>query len=67
MEAELESAHVRSARSSDAPAIARCHVASWRVVYRGHFPQSVLDSLSEEKRELMWRGFLSEPDLWWYM
>jgi GNAT superfamily N-acetyltransferase len=62
MEAQYAPARVRSASALDAAAIARCHVASWRVGYRGHFPQSVLDSLSEEKRALMWGGFLREPD-----
>jgi ribosomal protein S18 acetylase RimI-like enzyme len=51
-------AHVRPARPSDAPAIARVHVATWRAAYRGIVPQTFLDAMDEAKRADRWSGIL---------
>jgi ribosomal protein S18 acetylase RimI-like enzyme len=40
---------------ADARAIAEVHVRSWRAGYRGLMPDEVLDGLSVEDREEMWR------------
>ena len=53
---------IRPARVEDAPGIARVHVDSWRTSYRGLVPDVVLDTLSYEKRETMWRTGLSNPE-----
>lgn len=49
---------VREAACADVAAIARVHVDSWRTSYRGIVPDTVLDGLSYERREPMWRGLL---------
>jgi len=51
---------VRHAIPQDASAIARVHVRSWQVAYRGLLDDAVLDRLSVEEREVMWRALLSE-------
>jgi GNAT superfamily N-acetyltransferase len=51
---------VRAAKQEDAWAIARVHVCSWQVAYRGLVPDGVLDGLSIEHRERIWRKLLSE-------
>jgi|SRR5262245_32287807 len=51
---------VRDATVDDAHAIAEVHVASWRWAYRGQVPEAILDALSVEDREAMWRRSLSE-------
>lgn len=50
--------HVRRAVSSDARAIAKIHVSSWQVIYRGHIPDNVLDNLSIDEREKLWNTLL---------
>jgi len=45
---------VRRAEVGDAAAIARVHVGSWRVAYRGLIPQDYLDRLDPEERREMW-------------
>lgn len=45
---------IRPARLADAAGIARVHVASWRMAYRGVIADATLDSLSESKRAAMW-------------
>ena len=50
---------IRAAYPSDAAAIARVHVDSWRTTYRGIVPQDFLAALSYERRGHMWRGILS--------
>jgi L-amino acid N-acyltransferase YncA len=52
---------VRSARPSDAAAIARVLVDSWRSTYAGIVAQSYIDSLSVESQTTRWRQRLSEP------
>lgn len=50
--------YIRHARISDARAIANVHVASWQVIYRGHIPDDVLDDLSIDEREKLWKTAL---------
>ena len=54
--------NVRLARVDDAPAIAEVHVASWRTTYKGIFSDTLLDSLSVDKREQSWREMLALPE-----
>lgn len=51
-------AHIRHAIVSDARAIAKIHVSSWQVIYRGHIPDNVLDDLSIDEREKLWKSLL---------
>jgi RimJ/RimL family protein N-acetyltransferase len=53
---------VRQAAADDAGAIAAVHVEGWRWAYRGLVPDAVLDGLSADAREAMWRATLSAPD-----
>ncbi len=46
---------MRRAEAGDARAIARVHVNTWRQTYRGIVPDAVLDALSVDEREAMWR------------
>jgi ribosomal protein S18 acetylase RimI-like enzyme len=46
---------IRKATASDAPAIARVHVDTWRTTYRGIVPDEALANLSYERREQVWR------------
>ena len=48
------------ATADDLPAIARLHIASWRVAYKDLLPADLLASLSVDKREQMWRQVLAE-------
>ena len=54
--------NVRLARVDDVPAIAQVHVASWRTTYTGIFSDTLLDSLSVDKREQSWRERLASPE-----
>jgi ribosomal protein S18 acetylase RimI-like enzyme len=56
---------IRPATPEDAPAITEVHVASWRHAYRGLIPDHVLDDLSVEEREAVWREGLAgeEPGM----
>lgn len=54
---------IRKATQVDAPALAEIHVSAWRTAYSGHMPNSVLDSLSIEKRIVDWQQWLSQPGL----
>lgn len=51
----MTAAVIRPARPEDARGIAEVHVASWRAAYAGLIPQQVLDDLSVDRREQMWR------------
>jgi ribosomal protein S18 acetylase RimI-like enzyme len=51
---------IRAATASDAEAIARVHVQSWRETYRGLLPDAMLDALSVDQRAAMWRQFLAD-------
>jgi ribosomal protein S18 acetylase RimI-like enzyme len=56
----------RRATPADTTAIARVHVASWQVAYRGYFPDDVLDNLSVVDREAMWEPRLAgnQHNIW---
>lgn len=45
----------RIAAPGDAAAIAKIHVLSWQMAYRGLLPQNFLDSLDPARRVLGWR------------
>jgi ribosomal protein S18 acetylase RimI-like enzyme len=51
---------IRRAHISDAAAIARVHVDSWRTTYPGIVPDDYLAGLSYEQRTDVWHGILSE-------
>ncbi len=51
-------AHIRYAIASDVRAIAKIHVFSWQAIYRGHIPDDVLDNLSIDEREKLWKTLL---------
>lgn len=42
---------IREANCADAAAIARVHVASWHMTYRGIMPDSVTDVFTVEHRQ----------------
>jgi L-amino acid N-acyltransferase YncA len=51
--------HIREANVSDAAAIAKVHVDSWRTTYTGVVPDEYLAQLSYEQRGQVWRDILS--------
>jgi len=51
---------IRKAEVEDAKGIAKVHVDSWRTTYKGIVPDTFLESLSYEKRELMWKKGITE-------
>jgi ribosomal protein S18 acetylase RimI-like enzyme len=53
---------IREANSTDAPAIARVHVDSWRTTYRGIVPDDYLAKLSYERRTNQWAQGLGDPE-----
>jgi GNAT superfamily N-acetyltransferase len=53
---------IRSADISDANAIAKVHVDSWRSTYAGILPDRYLASLSYVKRAQFWARILSKPN-----
>src|SRR2546421_11578855 len=53
---------IRDAATEDAPAVARVHIASWRVAYRDHLPAELLAGLSVERRIDVWRGLIGRPE-----
>lgn len=52
----------RSARSEDAEAIARTHVASWNAAYRGVIADDALDELTVESLAPEWRREIETSD-----
>ncbi|HEV8469815.1 MAG TPA: GNAT family N-acetyltransferase [Candidatus Limnocylindria bacterium] len=55
-------ARIRPLEPADAPALARIHVRSWQVAYRGQVPDDYLDHLTDEipRRAERWEGFIRE-------
>ena len=51
---------IRAALISDAPAIARVHVDSWRAAYQGIIPDDVLENLKIDQREEQWSSNLTD-------
>ena len=45
---------IREAKTEDARSVAEIQVASWRLAYRGIFPDSYLDGMSPKKSEQKW-------------
>jgi ribosomal protein S18 acetylase RimI-like enzyme len=65
---EGESLSIRPAELQDAPAIARIHIRSWQVAYRGQLPGTFLDSLDSdlERRTSQWeRNIATAADRGW--
>ena len=54
---------VREATATDAAAVARVHLASWRSAYRGLVPDALLDSLNLGERTARWREQLTHRPL----
>jgi GNAT superfamily N-acetyltransferase len=52
---------IREASPTDAAAIARVHVDSWRTTYAGIVPADYLANLSYARREQFWYDILSTP------
>jgi GNAT superfamily N-acetyltransferase len=52
---------IREASPTDADAIARVHVDSWRTTYTGIVPADYLVNLSYAQRAQFWRDLLSAP------
>jgi GNAT superfamily N-acetyltransferase len=52
---------IRAATPTDAVAIARVHVDSWRTTYTGIVPADYLANLSHAQREQFWSNILSTP------
>ena len=62
MRPDAQAIAIRAAVRSDAPAIGRVHVESWRETYNGVLPDRLLGSLSAVVRAVMWQGALErEP------
>jgi ribosomal protein S18 acetylase RimI-like enzyme len=53
---------IRDATLADVPAIARVHVDSWRVTYRGLMPDDLLAGLSYKDRERQWTAAITRAD-----
>lgn len=49
---------IRPAETDDAPAIAKVHVDTWRVAYRGIVPQEYLDTMTVQSRTMSWLRLL---------
>jgi ribosomal protein S18 acetylase RimI-like enzyme len=58
--------NVRPAAESDALGVARVHVFTWQVAYRGIVPDAYLEALSVGRRESVWRESIlrGTPELW---
>jgi len=56
---EMSSIVIRPASASDAEAIARVRVDSWRETYRGMIPQAYLDAMKLEESRALWEKVLS--------
>ena len=52
---------IRRARPSDAAAIGRIHVDTWRSTYAGVLPDDYLVGLSRQRRAMQWRTALKAP------
>jgi ribosomal protein S18 acetylase RimI-like enzyme len=55
------SARLRPARTTDAPAIAKVQVASWRTTYQGLVPAEYLETMTVEEHTTRWARLLREP------
>lgn len=57
----MDAISFREAKSSDAAALGKLHVASWRESYAEILPAHLLDGLSTDARSAMWSAILSDP------
>lgn len=55
---------IRKAEVDDAKGIAIVHVDSWRTTYKGIVPDTFLDELSYEQRELTWKKGIKENNVY---
>ena len=55
---------IRKAEVDDAKGIAKVHVDSWRTTYKGIVPDTFLDNLSYEHRELTWKKGINENNVY---
>ena len=53
---------VRRAEPGDARRLAEIHVETWRATYADVLPQDVLDGLSVDEREGLWREWIPHPE-----
>jgi L-amino acid N-acyltransferase YncA len=56
---------IRPATEDDVPAVAQIHVDGWRWAYRGLVPDALLETLSVDRREEMWRRGLARHRPGW--
>jgi ribosomal protein S18 acetylase RimI-like enzyme len=52
---------IRRARGSDAPAIGRVHVETWRAAYAGLLPDAMLVRMSDVRQTAWWARALGDP------
>lgn len=62
MKADRAPPRLRDAGPADAARIAALHAASWRVAYRGIFPDEYLDHECAAERERYWHARLAAPE-----
>ncbi len=55
---------IRQAKIEDSSSLARVHVQSWHETYVGLMPQSVLEGITIEAREVQWIRTLSSSAMW---
>lgn len=56
--------NIRTAQTSDLPAIAEIHVASWRSAYRGIISDAVIDAVTVKERLSHWQSWSQEPKVY---
>ncbi|MBD5635759.1 MAG: GNAT family N-acetyltransferase [Candidatus Eremiobacteraeota bacterium] len=54
---------IRTAVLADSPAVARVHVDAWRTSYTKILPSAILDNLSYDEREKLWRDIIGARDI----
>lgn len=54
--------HVRRATKNDIASIAKVHVESWKTTYKGIFSNGVLDNITYEQRENLWKSIFQKDD-----
>lgn len=59
---EISMTIIRPAAVQDSEGIAYVHVTAWQDTYRGLLPDSVLETLSVERRSRQWRETLRDPE-----
>ncbi len=54
--------NIRKAIISDASEIAKIHIKSWKITYKGLISEDFLENLSHKKRKIKWKERLKEGD-----